>query len=163
MTSGPTTFKYDIIELKSDAGDDPFAPRKGCEGTKIVIMAYRVGKDEFADLVELALEQLPPQFASFLEEVPIEIMDLPSPAQRQSVNLRPGQLLLGLYQGRPRTRRSVEDSGAFPDVIYIFQDSIQAVAPNREGLIEQIRKTVLHEIGHHFGMSEADLEKLGYG
>jgi predicted Zn-dependent protease with MMP-like domain len=126
-------------------------------------MACKVGKDEFAELVEQALEQFPPQFSRFIEEVPIEIMDRPSPSQRQSVGLRPDQLLLGLYQGRPRTRRSVEDSGTFPDVIYIFQDSIQAVARDREGLIEQVRKTVLHEIGHHFGMSEADLEKLGYG
>jgi predicted Zn-dependent protease with MMP-like domain len=126
-------------------------------------MAYRVGKDEFAKLVEVALEQLPPQFSQFLEEVSVEIMDRPSLAQRASVKLRPDQLLLGLYQGRPRTRRSVEDSGAFPDVIYIFEDSIQAVAPDREGLIEQVRKTVLHEIGHHFGMSEADLDALGYG
>lgn len=162
-TSQPTTFKYGIIELKNQTGDNLFAPRKFYEGAKIVTMAYRVGKDEFAELVELALEQLPPQFGQFLEEVPIEIMDRPSPAQRQSVNLRSDQLLLGLYQGRPRTRRSIEDSGTFPDVIYIFQDSIQAVAPDREGLIEQVRKTVLHEIGHHFGMSESDLEKLGYG
>jgi predicted Zn-dependent protease with MMP-like domain len=57
----------------------------------------------------------------------------------------------------------VEDSGAIPDVIYIFQESIQAVCRDRESLIEQVRKTVLHEIGHHFGMSEKDLEELGYG
>jgi len=126
-------------------------------------MPYRIGKAEFAQLVELALADLPAQFSQFLEEVPVEIIDRPSPRQRQSVKLRDNELLLGLYQGRPRTRRSVEDSGTIPDVIYIFQDSIQAVCRDRESLIEQVRKTVLHEIGHHFGMSEDNLEKLGYG
>ena len=113
--------------------------------------------------MELALAQLPQQFSGFLDEVPIEIMDRPTQRQRAAIHLRGDQLLLGLYQGRPRTRRSVEDSGAIPDVIYIFQESIQAVCSDRESLIEQVRKTVLHEIGHHFGMSEKDLEELGYG
>jgi predicted Zn-dependent protease with MMP-like domain len=122
-----------------------------------------MGKDEFAELVEHALAELPPQFAAFLDEVPIEIADRPSPRQLQMLHLPENELLLGLYQGRPRTRRSVEDSGSIPDVIFIFQDSIQSVSHDRASLIEQVRKTVLHEIGHHFGMSEADLDELGYG
>ncbi len=126
-------------------------------------MPYRVGKDEFAQLVEQALAALPPQFAKFLEEVPVEIADRPSPRQLQLLHLPENELLLGLYQGRPRTRRSVEDSGSIPDVIFIFQESIQSVSHDRASLIEQIRKTVLHEIGHHFGMSESDLEELGFG
>lgn len=119
-------------------------------------------KDEFASLVESALEELPEEFAEFLEEVPIEIRDRPTPQQLQAAGVPRGGLLLGLYQGRPRTRRSVEDSGAMPDVIYIFQDSIQALAHTRDDLVRQVRITVLHEIGHHFGMSEEDLERLGY-
>ena len=81
----------------------------------------------------------------------------------QGLKLEPGHLLLGLYRGRPRTQRSVEDSGSLPDVIYIFQESIQRVCQSEEQLVRQVRITVLHEIGHHFGMSEDDLEKLGYG
>ena len=126
-------------------------------------MPCRVSKAEFGELVELAFAQLPAQFRGFLDEVRIEILDRPTERQRAAIHLRGDQLLLGLYQGRPRTRRSVEDSGAIPDVIYIFQESIQAVCGDRESLIEQVRKTVLHEIGHHFGMSEKDLEDLGYG
>jgi predicted Zn-dependent protease with MMP-like domain len=122
-----------------------------------------MGKAGFAELVEAALAELPPHFAQFLEEVPVEIADRPAPAQLQRLNLGKGELLLGLYQGRPRTRRSVEDSGVFPDVIYIFQDSIEAVSSDRASLIAQVRKTVLHEIGHHFGLSEADLDELGFG
>jgi predicted Zn-dependent protease with MMP-like domain len=126
-------------------------------------MPYRMGRAEFAELVELALAELPPQFAKFLEEVPVEIVDRPSAGQLSRLHLGKGKLLLGLYQGRPRTRRSVEDSGAMPDVIYIFQDSILAVSQDREAVAQQVRKTVLHEIGHHFGLSEDDLEELGYG
>ena len=126
-------------------------------------MPYRVSKSKFAELVELALEELPPQFAEFLEEVPLEVRDRPTARELARLNLQPGNLLLGLYRGRPRTQRSVEDSGTLPDVIFIFQESIQQVCRNEEQLVQQVRTTVLHEIGHHFGMSEDDLEKLGYG
>src|SRR6476646_9578744 len=122
----------------------------------------KVSRDEFAELVESALEELPEEFAQFLEEVPVEICDQPSPRQLRRAKVPPNGLLLGLYEGRPRTRRSVEDSGVMPDAIYIFQDHIQAVARDREDLVRQLRVTVLHEIGHHFGMSEQDLERLGY-
>lgn len=125
-------------------------------------MAYKVGKAEFGELVESALAELPPEYADFLEEVPIEVRDWPTPQQLQRVGVRHGALLLGLYQGRPRTQRSVEDSGAMPDVIYIFQEPIQAVCNDRQQLIRQVRTTVLHEIGHHFGLSEEDLDRLGY-
>jgi predicted Zn-dependent protease with MMP-like domain len=125
-------------------------------------MPFKVGKGEFEELVEAALAELPPQFAAVLEEVPVEVSDRPTIAQLRRMNIREGELLLGLYQGRPRTHRSVEDSGTIPDVIYIFQDSIQAVSRDRDSLIAQVRKTVLHEIGHHFGLSESDLKKLGY-
>ena len=126
-------------------------------------MAFKAGKGEFEQLVEAAHAELPPQFASVLEVVPVEIADRPTTAQIRRLNLREGELLLGLYQGRPRTHRSVEDSGTIPDVIFIFQESIEAVSRDRESLIAQVRKTVLHEIGHHFGLSESDLDKLGYG
>jgi predicted Zn-dependent protease with MMP-like domain len=126
-------------------------------------MAYRVSKPMFGELVERALEELPSRFAEFLEEVPIEVRDNPTPAQMARLGMHKNSLLLGLYQGQPRTQRSVEDSGRLPDVIYIFQQPIEIVSHSEEELVAQVRKTVLHEIGHHFGMSEADLEELGYG
>ena len=125
-------------------------------------MSYRVSKDDFAELVEAALQELPEEFAEFLEEVPIEIRDRPTSQQLKRARVPRNGLLLGLYEGRPRTRRSVQDSGVMPDVIYIFHEHIEATARNREDLVRQVRITVLHEIGHHFGMSEEDLERLGY-
>ena len=113
--------------------------------------------------VQLAIEELPADFAELVEEVPIEIHDRPTAAVLRGMKLSPGSLLLGLYRGRPRTQRSVEDSGTLPDVIYLFQANIESVSHSEAELHTQIRKTLLHEIGHHFGMDEDDLDKLGYG
>jgi predicted Zn-dependent protease with MMP-like domain len=126
-------------------------------------MAYRLSKPAFGQLVERALDELPAPFADFLAEVPVEVRDCPTAAQLRLVGVRQNSLLLGLYHGRPITQRSVEDSGRLPDVIYIFQEPIQQVSNSEEELTDQVRKTVLHEIGHHFGMNERELEELGYG
>jgi len=126
-------------------------------------VAYRVSKTKFAELVEQALEEVPDEFSQFLEEVPIEVCDRPTPRQLESARIGPRGLLLGLYHGRPRTARGVEDSGAMPDVIFIFQEPIQQVCRDEQELVRQVRKTVLHEIGHHFGLGESDLQRLGYG
>ena len=126
-------------------------------------MAHHVSKKEFAELVERAIADLPPQFAEFLEEVPVEIHTRPSVKLLREMGLEDDELLMGLYRGVERTRRSVEDSGRLPDVIYIFQEDHELVCDSREQLVDEVRKTVLHEIGHHFGMSEEDLDALGYG
>ncbi len=125
-------------------------------------MAYHVSKAQFYKLVESALEELPEQFADFLEEVPVEVRDQPDESQLRSAHVGRNGLLLGLYVGRPRTVRSVEDSGTLPDLIYIFQQPIETVCNSEDELIRQVRVTVLHEIGHHFGLGEEDLERLGY-
>jgi predicted Zn-dependent protease with MMP-like domain len=127
------------------------------------MMAYHVSKSEFGRLVERALSELPEQFAEFLEEVPLEIRDRPSKKMLQDVGLGEDNLLLGLYVGRPMTERSVEDSGRMPDVIYVFQQDVEMASDSEEQLVQEVRTTVLHEIGHHFGMSEEDLDELGYG
>ncbi|HEV8605875.1 MAG TPA: metallopeptidase family protein [Tepidisphaeraceae bacterium] len=126
-------------------------------------MAYHVSKQRFAKLVEEALEGLPQPFAQHLEEVSVEIKDRPTAKQLKGAGLEEDELLLGLYVGHPMTQRSVEHSGTLPDVIFIFQEDIELVSESEEELVEQVRITVLHEIGHHFGMGEEDLEDLGYG
>lgn len=126
-------------------------------------MAIHVNKREFERLVEEAISEVPEPFAEFLEEVPIEIHTRPSVKLLRELGLEDDELLMGLYRGRPRVERSVEDSGRLPDVIYIFQEDHELVCDNKAQLVEEVRKTVLHEIGHHFGMSEDDLDELGYG
>lgn len=126
-------------------------------------MAHHVSKAHFERLVERAIGELPEQFARVLVEVPIEIRQRPTRRELRSVGLGEDESLLGLYRGRPRTVRSVEDSGTMPDVIYIFQEDVELACDSEEELVRQVRTTVLHEIGHHFGMSEEDLDQLGYG
>ena len=126
-------------------------------------MAYHVSKQRFAELVERALDDLPQPFAAHLEEVSVEIKDRPTRRQLRDAGLEEDELLLGLYVGNPFTERSVLHSGQLPDKIYIFQEDVELASDREADLIEQVRVTVLHEIGHHFGLDEDDLDDLGYG
>ncbi len=126
-------------------------------------MAYHVSKQRFAELVEEALAELPEPFASHLEEVSVEIKPRPTAKQLKEAGLEEDELLLGLYVGHPMTQRSVEMSAVLPDTIFIFQEDVELVSKNEKDLVEQVRVTVLHEIGHHFGMDEDDLDEVGYG
>lgn len=126
-------------------------------------MAYRVRKQRFAELVEAALAELPSPFAEHLETVRVEIRDRPSPALLKRLGLEEDELLLGLYEGVNEINRSVEASGVMPEVVYIFQEDVEEVSRNEADLVREVRTTVLHELGHHFGMDEEDLDELGYG
>src|SRR5687767_14757582 len=106
-------------------------------------MPHHVSRARFAELVERALAEMPEQFAQVLEEVPVEIRDRPTRKQLKSVGLQDDELLLGLYHGRPRTERSVQDSGIMPDVVYIFQEDVELCSDNERELVEQVRTTVL--------------------
>lgn len=126
-------------------------------------MPYHVSKTDFMKLVEQALRSLPEQFAEILEEVPIEIRDRPTRQQLKSVGLTEDELLLGLYTGTALPDRSVDLGVRLPDKIFLFKHNIESVCDSEEHLKQEVRKTVLHEIGHHFGLDEDDLDKLGYG
>lgn len=125
-------------------------------------MPYRVSKAEFARLVERAIADLPPTFAAALGEVSIEIKDRPSRKLLRSLGMDEDELLLGIYTGRPLTERSVQDAPSLPDRIEIFQEDCEEVSDSEEDLVREVRITVLHELGHHFGLDEEDLERLGY-
>lgn len=126
-------------------------------------MPIHVGKAEFGRLVEAALAELPEPFAGHLERVPVEVRDRPTVEQLKSVGLEPDELLLGLYVGTSLPDESVFHDMEWPSVIYLFQDDLEEVCGSREELKREIRTTVLHEIGHHFGMDEDQLDALGYG
>jgi predicted Zn-dependent protease with MMP-like domain len=127
-------------------------------------MPYHVSRERFAELVEQAIALLPPQFARALDEdVRIEIRDRPTRRQLRSVGLDEDELLLGLYEGHPLTDRSIESTGRMPDVIFIFQEDCELVSDSEQQLIDEVRVTVLHELGHYFGLDEDELDRLGYG
>ncbi|MCY2955280.1 MAG: metallopeptidase family protein [Planctomycetota bacterium] len=125
-------------------------------------MAYHVSKRKFAELVEQALADVPQPFATHLEEIAVEIRFRPTRKQLRDSGLDDDELLLGLYLGHPLTDRSVTETARLPDVILIFQEDIELVSDTQDDLVREVRTTVLHEIGHHFGMDEDDLDALGY-
>lgn len=126
-------------------------------------MPCHVSKKEFAGLVEQAIAELPEQFARFMDEVTVEIRDRPSRKLLKELEMEGDELLFGLYEGVNLLDRSVEHSGRLPDRILIFQEDHELACESRAELVRELRTTVLHEIGHFFGMDEDDLEKLGYG
>lgn len=126
-------------------------------------MPYHVSKAKFAELIERALGELPELFAERLEEIPVEIRTRPTRSMLRKLGMEPDELLMGLYEGVDLTRRSVESSGTLPGVIYIFQEDVELVCDTEAQLVDEVRTTVLHEVGHHFGLDEDDLDRLGYG
>lgn len=128
----------------------------------IVKHVIRLSDETFEDLVEQAVESIPRDFQPYLENVVIEIEDLPDHTTAQGLGLRDRRGLLGLYHGVPLTERSVEHSGRLPDRITIYKANIEACCRSADEVVDQVRTTVLHEVGHHFGLDEDDLEAQGY-
>ena len=115
----------------------------------------------FEELVELALDGLPKGVRKLLENVAVVIEDEPSPEQLQSTRLRPHSTLYGLYEGiSPVTYGA--DLYPFPNKITIFRLPLEEDFPDPEDLAREVQRTVLHEIGHHAGMSEPRLNWMGF-
>jgi predicted Zn-dependent protease with MMP-like domain len=144
---------------------DPSSQRGVSEATigpaEILAMAYRVSKQRFDELIDEALAVLPSPFKEKLDDICIQVCDRSEDAPAYG-NKR-HKSLLGLYVGRARIQRHVEDSGALSDVIYLFQDELERASNNEQELREQVRITIWHEIGHHFGLNEQELRELGFG
>ena len=113
---------------------------------------------DFYELVERALEGLPPELSALLDNVAIVVDDWPE----YSTPLAPDDALYGLYEGVPLTERGAGYYGMLPDKITIFRGPLQRDFPRGE-LEEQIQITVVHEIAHHFGFDEDRLKELGWG
>ncbi len=117
----------------------------------------------FEALVEEALEDLPKKFARALKNIHVAVEDTPSLEDLESVDLDPGETLFGLYHGIPLPDRGTDYANVLPDRIAIYQRPIEAVCRNRAEIVEEIRITVFHELGHYFGMSDEEMEALEYG
>ena len=114
----------------------------------------------FEQLVEEALAELPPEFTARLDNVTVMVQDRASPEQLAKVNLRDPHHLLGLYEGIPLTERPRAYDGALPDRITIFRIPIEEMSRTDNDIKAQVRKTVMHELGHYFGMSESELRDI---
>ena len=124
---------------------------------------------QFDEQLEELLADLPQQVRDFMERVPLVVEDYPSPAIMRKMRVRHPSHLCGLYTGIPLSKRSVEQSGVPSDVIHIYRLGILSASRRRGGgfdgerLREEIRRTILHEYGHHVGMTERELREMGYG
>ena len=115
--------------------------------------------ESFESLVLEALDTLPAEFARYLENVEIQIEQRPTREHRRSVRLRHGYTLYGLYEGVPLTER-VGGDPILPDLITIFQEPLERDFPQPDRLRDQVRRTILHEIAHFFGISDQRLREL---
>ena len=119
---------------------------------------------EFERIVEEAVKSLPEAFRERIENVVIRVAE--SPNRRQSRSPEPKgheTSLYGLYEGVPKTERSVDDSLHPPDRITIFKRAIERDHKSRPAMVKCIQETVLHELGHYFGLDDNQLDRLGYG
>lgn len=112
---------------------------------------------KFRNLVKEALVDLPTEFAAKLDNVAVVIEDHPTEEQREARDGRSDTVLFGLYEGVPRTERGGGYTMVLPDKITIFQKSFEKLFDSEEEVRREVRSTVLHEIGHHFGLREKDL------
>ena len=132
-------------------------------------------RQKFDNLVEEQVEHLPFAIQLLLQETPLLVEDRPSDLILKELGLDESQAdeICGLHSGVALTERSVDDPAGAPETVTIFREGIFALAKQQgqddqsdlweERVPQEIRVTILHEIGHHFGLDEEDLEKLGFG
>lgn len=121
----------------------------------------QIDRDRFEALVAHALEELPAWVQAALDNVEVTVAEVPSPTQLRRMGLRPGSMLLGLYEGVPQTRRTTHYGLVLPDKITLFRRPILTVCRNPEEVEARVRSVVIHELAHHFGIDDDRLRELG--
>jgi predicted Zn-dependent protease with MMP-like domain len=117
--------------------------------------SVELSAEEFEEAVADALDSIPPELARAMDNVVVLVEDVPGPGFPPD--------LLGLYEGTPLTERgSGWAAGALPDRITIFRRPTLAVCADRDEVVDEVRITVVHEIGHHFGIDDTRLHDLGW-
>jgi predicted Zn-dependent protease with MMP-like domain len=118
-----------------------------------------MNREHFARVVEEALDSLPQEFRSRIQNVAVLVEDVPP----NQTSPEPGQkrrLLLGAFHGVPTTKKSMFDLSMGPDHIVLYQKNIEAVCSTEAEVRQQIRLTVIHELGHYFGLDEEHLKDV---
>jgi predicted Zn-dependent protease with MMP-like domain len=119
-----------------------------------------VQRDAFERLVAEALASIPTRFKKAMQNIAIVVEDEPSLELLAEMEIEPPDTLLGLYQGTPLTERSWGHGNTLPDRVIIFQGPHEREAEDEDDLVVSIGETLIHEIGHYFGMSEAEIEEI---
>lgn len=116
-------------------------------------MVYRVSEERFDEMVDDALDEIPDEFLPHMRNTVILVQE----------RNEEEPTLLGLYEGVSLTTRTFDHTGFLPDAISIYKAALEDICHSEEELAAEVRVTVLHEVGHYFGMSEEQLHNLGWG
>jgi predicted Zn-dependent protease with MMP-like domain len=117
-------------------------------------------RDAFLRLVDDALASIPSRFRDALINIAIVVEDEPTAGQLASAGVEPPDTLLGLYEGIPLTERHWAHGNALPDKITLFQGPIEDASEDDDDTVVAIGETLIHEIGHYFGLSEEEIEEI---
>jgi predicted Zn-dependent protease with MMP-like domain len=123
----------------------------------------KLSENEFDVIVKKALLRIPQEIREYLNNLVITVQKSPSRRMREEMELEHDGSLLGLFEGVPLIERSVTSPPLYPDIIYLFQEPLEAICETLEELEEEIEITIVHEVAHFVGMTEERLAELGYG
>jgi predicted Zn-dependent protease with MMP-like domain len=119
-----------------------------------------VNRQAFELLVQDALGTIPRRFRRAITNLAIVVEDEPSADLLEQMEIEPPDTLLGLYQGVPLTERHWDYGNALPDRILLFQGPLERESDDDEDLVVAIGETLIHEVGHYFGLSEEEIEAI---
>jgi predicted Zn-dependent protease with MMP-like domain len=136
-------------------------PQTGSSGAALAVYSAE-SKEDFEEVVRAALDGLPEDLEKLMSNVQIVVEDLPTRQLAAEIDTD-RERLLGLYQGIPLTDRGQSYFGVLPDRIALYRRNLERVARSRNHLTQVVKRTVLHEIAHHFGIDDERLEELGWG
>lgn len=122
----------------------------------------KLTRAEFESVVRRAVGRIPRRFRRYLGEVAIVVRSRPSEKLLRELDFPPDESLLGLYEGTPRTERSVSDPLRYPDTIFLFQLPIEEMCETVEEIMKEVEITVVHELAHYMGIDDERLAELGY-
>jgi predicted Zn-dependent protease with MMP-like domain/Fe-S-cluster containining protein len=117
----------------------------------------KLSNERFAELVDEALRSLPPEFRDALQNLAIVIEEEPTAEQLERSEIEPPETLLGLYEGIPLPDRGFDYANVLPDKISIFRGPLRCICPSEEALRHETYVTLIHEIGHYFGLDEDEI------
>jgi predicted Zn-dependent protease with MMP-like domain len=119
-----------------------------------------MNRARFRKLVDEALATIPEEFRQAMANMAIVVEDEPSPGQLADVGVEPPDTLFGLYEGTPLTERQWSHETPLPDKITLFQGPIEDASDGEDDVIVAIGETLIHEVGHYFGLSEEEIEAI---
>jgi predicted Zn-dependent protease with MMP-like domain len=117
-------------------------------------------RDEFAGLIEEAIELIPERFRNAMRNIALVVEDYPPEELLAEMEIEPPDTLYGLYLGTPLTERPWADGNREPDQIVIYQGPHEEDAINEDDLVAMVAETLIHEVGHYFGMSEEEIQAV---